>query len=308
MGSTKVVLASALALTAVLSLLAMPAEALSRSAGDYWVYEGGMDIEGVQASGSFRYEFEKSDSLTIGSTVYEVNVMRITGSMTGITDDLLGMSASVEATFDGRTYETKDGFGTVKDDMYMWANMTIGTGSFSLVMRTESQEVTTYSPPAFSGFDADGTGTGDEWDETVNVTSSSTVWVDGAIDDTSSDTYEETLSYSVAASEDTVTTDAGTFDCLKITVTDSEGDYEVNWYSGEVGNFVKMSYFELGESTPFLSLELTEYRFSGDDGMLLTLVIGVGVVVVAVVIAAALLLMRRRGRAPEQPLPPPPSQ
>ena len=312
MGSIRSVFAGALAFVAILSVFAMPADALNRSGGDYWVYEGTMDVEGVPVDGTFRYEFEKEDTLTIGTEVFEVNVMKITGSLSGTTDDLLGMSASVQATFDGKTYETRDGFGTVKEDMYLWINMTFGTGSFSLVMRMELQDVSIYSPPSFSGFDEDETGTGDQWEETVNVTSTSVVWVDDVIDESSSESYEETYQYSVAATEDRPVTEAGTFDCLKITSTDSEGNYRVNWYSHEVGNYVKMSYFDLGESSPYLSLELSEYKYSKDSALVMTLIIGVGILVVVAIIVVALLLMRKRGQtpaqAPPQPPVPPPSQ
>lgn len=303
-------MASALALFAVMSLFAVPAEALSRSDGDFWAYEGSMNVEGVSVDGTFKYEFEKADSLTIGSDIHEVNVMRVSGSMTGETEDLFGMSASVSAVFSGRVYETKDGFGTLKDDMYTWINMTIGTGSFTLVTRMETQEVSTYSPPSFSGFDEDETGTGDEWNETTNVTRTSTLWIDGVIDDTSTAQVQETSRYSVAASEDKVSTDAGTFDCLKITVTDSEGNYDVNWYSAEVGNYVKMSYFELGETTPYLSLELAEYKHSEDSALMLVMFVGIGVIAAIVIIVVILLLMRKRGQAPVQAPPqvPPPVQ
>lgn len=309
MGLAEGFVAGALAFVAVLSLFAAPADALSRSDGDYWVYEGSMDVEGVSVTGDFRYEFEKADSLTLGSDVHDVNVMKVTGSMSGATDDLLGVSATVGVVFDGHVYETSDGFGTVKEDMYMWTNMTLGTGSISLTVRIESQEVTTYSAPLFSGFDEEETGTGDAWEETTNVTHSSTTWVDDAVDDTSTDTYEATYSYSVAAAEDTVTTAAGTFDCLKITVTDDDGDYEIDWYSPDVGNYVKMSYYEMGDSTAYMSLELTEFSHSGNSGLMMMLVIGLVAVVVIVVILIALLMMRKRGRTPSQgppqgPLPP----
>jgi hypothetical protein len=309
MGLVKATFVCALALVAVLSLFAAPVSALDRSDGDYWVYEGGMEFEGIEVSGSFRYEFDAKDSLTVGSESYEVDVLKVTGSMSGETEDLLGMSASVEVVFYGFSYEVDGSLATVKEDMYIWANMTIGTGSFALVTKMEMQDVTTYSPPTLSGFVDGETGTGDEWDETTNVTTESSFWIDDVMDDTSTDEYTETYSYSIAATEDQVTTDAGTFDCLKMTVTDSEGDYDVYWYSSDVGSWVKLSTFSEGESTPYMTLELTEYEYSAGSETMMILIIGLGILVAVVVIVVVLLMMRKRGQAPvgaPQQMPPPP--
>lgn len=308
----KATLVCALALVAVLSLFAVPAKALDRTDGDYWVYEGGMDFEGIAVTGEFRYEFQEKDSLTVGSQSYDVNVIKITGSMSGETDDFLGVAASVEMVFDGFTYEVDGSLASVKEDMYMWANVSIGTGSLELVSRVETQDVTTYSPPQLSGFVEGETGTGDEWNETTDVTSTYTVWVDGAMDDTSTDEYTETYSYSIAASEESITTDAGTFDCLRMTVTDGEGDYDMYWYSSDVGSWVKISMFELGDSTPYMSIELVEYEYSGGALTMMLLVVGLGILVAIVVIVVLLLLMRKKRQAPVQapqqmPPPPPPS-
>jgi hypothetical protein len=264
-----------------------------------------MDFEGITVAGDFRYEFEEKDSLTVGSETYNVNVMKVTGTMTGETDEFLGMSASAEMVFDGYSYDLEGGMATVKEDMYIWANMTIDTDLLPVTTRMETQDVTTYSPPLMSGFLDGETGTGDEWEETTNVTTSSTTWVDGAMDSTLSDEYEETYSISVAAAEETVTTDAGTFSCLKMTVIDESDDYVVYWYSSDVGAWVKMSSYSMGETTPFMTLELVEYSHGGLSAMMVMLV--VGVVIAVVVVVVVIMLMMRRGRTPSpQQMPPPP--
>ena len=300
----------ALALVAVLSLFAGPAAAVDRSAGDYWVYESEMDYEGITISGSFRYEFEEKDSLTLGSETYDVNVMKVTGTMTGETEDFLGISASMEMVFDGYAYEVEGGIASVKEDMYTWANMTIGTGSLALVSRVETQSVTTYAPPLLSGFVDGETGTGDQWNETTDISATSTTWVDGTMESTHSDDYTESYAFTVAAAEETVTVGAGTFTCLKITVMDESDDYEVYWYSSEVGSWVKLSSYSMGDATPYMTLELSEYDYGGISAMALLLM--VGVIMIVVVVILVVLLMRRRGRTPAQapqqmPPPPPPT-
>jgi hypothetical protein len=311
-GMAKAVLTSVLVLVAVLSVFAAPVKALDRSEGNHWVYEGGMDFEGIEVSGGMTYEFVEADTLTVGSESYEVNVLKVTGSLSGATDDFMGITASVEVVIDGFTYEVAGSLASVKEDMHMWANMTIGTGSFALVTRMETHDVTTYSPAMLSGFVEGETGTGDEWDETVNVSSTSTTWVDGDVDDPVTDEHTETYSYSIAATEESVTTDAGTFSCLKMTETDSEGDYTIYWYSSDVGSWVKLSMFTMGESTPYMSLELTEYSYSADSDIMVLLPWIIGIVAAVVVIAVVLMVMRKRGRspaqmavAPEEPPPPP---
>lgn len=308
MGWAKVLLTSALAFVTVLSALAVPVTALSRSEGDYWVYGTSMDFEGIPTTGSFRVEFVEKDTLTIGSESYDVCVLRVTGSMSGETDDFMGMAASVEIAMSGYNYEVAGSLATVKDDMYMWANFTVDTGSFALTTRMETQDVTTYSPAQLSGFVEGETGTGDEWDETIEVSTTNTVWMEGVIDDTSSDEYTETYSYAIAAAEESVTTDAGTFDCLKITVTDSEGDYEVYWYSSDVGSWVKLASYSLGDPDPYFTLELTEYKYSTASDTMLILFVVLGVVAAVVVIAVIVMVMRGKGRTPvEMPPPPPPA-
>lgn len=307
MGSLKSLLACALAFVVSISLLSAPVSALDRSEGDYWVYQGSMDYIGVSVSGGYRYEFEEKASLVVGQETYDVNVLKVTGSMTGDTDESALVPVHVELVFSGYSYEVDGSLATVKEDMYTWANTTSGTGSLSIVTRIETRDVMTYLPPTPAGFVDGETGTGDEWVETTNISRTFTTWVDDT-DFTVSADYEEVYSYSVAAAEEEVETEAGTFSCLKMTVADSHGAYEIYWYSSDVGCWVKISSFAVGESTPYLTLELTEYQYSGDSLVTILIIVGVGVLVVVAVVAM-FLLMRRRGGAPsqpQQPTPPPP--
>jgi hypothetical protein len=310
MGSLRAVTACVLSCVAVLSLLASPVAALDRSEGDYWVYSTEMGFEGIDVSGTYRYEFSEKDTITVGSESYDVNVLEITGSLDGQTDDFLGMSAAIEIDVHGFVYEVQGSMASLKEDIYLWANVTVDM-VVEVVIRMESQDVVTYSPPQMTGFVDGETGTGDQWDETTNMSSTSTIWVDGVIDETDSDESEETYSFSIAAAEDSVVTDAGTFSCLKMTVTDGEGDFDIYWYSSDVGSWVKAEMYNEGDSEPYTTLELSEYSYSKGSGAVILIIAGVGVAVLVVVVVAVLLMAKRRGQKPvvvppQAPPPPPP--
>lgn len=285
---------------------------MDRSEGDYWVYEMEMSFEGIDVSGTYRYEFSEKDIITVGSESHDVNVMEVSGSMTGETDDFLGMSATIEIDVHGFVYEPQGSIASLKEDIHLWANVTVDTGPADIVVRMELHEVITYSPPQMTGFVDGETGTGDQWDETTNRTTTSTMWIDGVIDETATDESEETYSFSVAATEDSVETDAGTFDCLKMTMTDSEGDYSVYWYSSDVGSWVKVELYNEGDSEPYNSMELSEYQSSQGSGAMILIIAGAGVAILVVVVVAVLLMSKRRGQRPvvvppQAPPPPPPS-
>lgn len=310
-GFSKAVLAYAVALVAVISLFAVPVTALDRSEGDFWVYEGGMEYDSVSISGGYRFEFEAKDSLTVGTESYDVNVLKVTGSMTGETDESALVQFSIAMVFDGYVYDVEGTMASVKEDTYTWTNVTTGAGALPTVTMIELHDVSTYSPPIPTGFVDGETGTGDEWEETTDISSTTATWIDGLVDESLTYNYTETYSCSVAAAEETVTTEAGTFSCLKMTVTDSLGDYEIYWYSSDVGNWVKISSYSVMDPVPYLTLELTDYQYSGDSLTVMLVLAGVGILVVVVVVVA-FLLVRKKGRTPAQapqqmPPPPPPT-
>lgn len=299
----------AAALVMVISLAAPHASALDRDEGDYWLYDAEMYFEGIAVSGSFRYEMADCDTVTVGPDSYGVDVLEVSGTMHGETDDFLGVYASVDIVFHGFTYDVEGSQATVKEDTYMWANLSVGSDSVALVTMMEFQQVTTYSPPALTGFVDGETGAGEEWNEATNVTGTSTSWIDGAVEDTHSYEYQETCTCSVSSSEETVTTEAGTFSCLAMTVTGSEGDYDVYWYSSGVGSWVKVSMYSQGETEPYMSLELSEFEHSDDSVVVILVLAAIGVLLAVVVMALIFLALRRRGRAPaviHPGTPPPP--
>lgn len=304
MGSRGISIAAAL--MTVISLSVPQASALDRADGDHWIYDVQMYFQGIAVSGSCRYEMVGHDAVSVGPDSYGVDVIEVSGNMYGETEDFMGVSASVEVVLHGFTYDVQGGLATVKEDTYMWANLSIGTGSVAIVTTMESQHVTTYAPPALSGFVDGETAAGDEWDEVTNVTGTSTSWVDGVVEETDSYEVQEAYSCTVATSEETVTTGAGTFRCLRLTVTDSGGDQVVYWHSPDVGAWVKASMYSQGESEPHTSLELAEYERSDDSMFPILVLVSVGVLLAVVAVAVMSMLLRRRGQAPTEVPPPPP--
>ena len=298
----------AIVLSLAFCAASFPAAALDRSSGDYWTYEMSVDMDDFDVVGDMTLTVVDEDTLTVGGDSYVVDVLQYSGSISG-SGEVWGVSTTVSMVYSGFTYELKDGLATVKDDMYIWINSTATMNQVELTIRMETQDVSTTSPPIGTGLVPDEMGAGDSWSETVVETTTSTEWEDGTMTSTSSDSDEKTYSFSIAAAEESLTTDAGTFDCLKITIMDESDDsYEVRWYCDEVGYYVKVANYEMGDSTPSVVVELKDYKYASASQLLVILAV-VGIAVVLVVIVAIVLLMMRKKRIPQQPqqpMPPPP--
>lgn len=287
-----------------------PVAAMDRSEGDFWTYDMAMNMEGVDVSGEMTISFEGYDAINVNGSSYEVSVLKMIGDFSGSTD-LLGSPMVVLGSIIGTIYETRDGYGTVKEDVTMDVNVTWGENPFQIVTNDEMETTTTYSPPLGAELDPTEDGPGDSWDETM--TEATTVYTDGVLDE--SITEVRTYQFSIASSRESVTVPAGTFDTLKLTVTDEDGGREVSWYSEVAGDAVKMEYYSEGSSEPYTTFELNEY--SHDTGGLSTVILvfaGVGIALAVLALVVLLLVMKRRSGPsqvppPMQPMPemPPPS-
>lgn len=289
---------SILSIALVVALAAFPAAAVERSRGDFWTYTMSMGVSEISANGTTTYTYVDQDRITVGGTSYDVNVMKISGGASGSVD-FLGFEASL--TLGGYVYETQSGMALVKNHLFMWTNLTFGTGSFQIVSRAESEIQTTYSSALMSGFDPSSTGPGDSWSETVTETTTTTNWVNGTMQG-SPDAETGTLTYNfvVASAKETVSTPAGKFESLRITATDSDGNSVVYWWSADAKNFVKEDTYEQGSSTPVVTLLLKDYNAGSSVSLTLIVVVGGIVLLVALVVLA--LVMLKRGK-PLQPSP-----
>lgn len=307
--------ASVICVLLVMALAAMPAAAVNRSKGDYWTYTMSFDAMGFGAlglntNGTLTYTCVDQDTITIGGTSYDVNVMRISGGASGGVD-YLGFEMSV--TLGGYLYETLDGMALAKADMTTWTNMTFGTGTFQLSSRAEIETMTTYSPPLLSGFNPSTAEPGDIWTETVESTTTTTEWINGTMQGTPAlDSGVLTYTNVVASAKETVTTEAGTFETLRITSTDSDGNSVVYWWSSKAQNFVKEDTYEQGSATPVMTVVLKNYSTGSSISLALVAALGGIVLAVALVVLALVLLKKRRPFQPSpyqpgMPYPPPPT-
>lgn len=307
--------ASVICVLLVIALAAMPAAAVNRSKGDYWTYTVSFDAMGYGASGlstngTLTYTCVDQDTIAIGGTSYDVNVMRISGGASGGVD-FLGFEMSV--TLGGFIYEIVDGMAFAKGDLFAWTNMTFGTGTFQLSSRTEIETMTTYYPPLLSGFNPSTVRLGDTWTETVESSTTTTEWINGTIQGSSAfDSGILTYTNVVASAKETVTTEAGTFEAFRITSTDSDGNSVVYWWSSKAQNFVKEDMYELGSATPVTTMVLKDYSTGSSISLALVAALGGIVLVVALVVLALVLLKKRKPLQPSpyqpgMPYQPPPS-
>jgi hypothetical protein len=274
----------------------LSASAVERTNGDFYTYSLETELEGVQVTGAITYSFEGTDTISVEGEEFEVNVMSISGELEGGVLMITLMTANVGGT----AYETRDGAAQVKTNVVFFANSTLGTGQFALVRTLVIEISSSYSPPILSDFDPSSTSPGDEWSETVKTTVTNSTWLNG---DLWGDpvTRNLTLEYfiSVASATEDITTQAGTFECLRIEATNESGDSMVYWWSSEVGNFVRVHTFSEGDTRPRETLELTDYRHEEPINTLLIVAIGGLVLFVAIVLLALVLSMMRR--KPEEP-------
>ena len=272
-----------------------PVSAVERASDDFFTYNLETELMGIQVVGDMRYEFEGTSDYTSGGVEYSVNVMRVTGTLTGGVQMVEFMTGSVGGT----VYETRDGAAVVREEMVFYANSTLGTGRFALVYSVVAQVNSTFSPPVLSQFDPSSTAPGDEWSETVSVTATNATWLNGELwgDPATTNTTSEYDVVVAPALEDVITR-AGTFECLKISATNDTGVSLLYWWSSKVGNFVKILTYEEGESEPWQSLELTDYRHETPTSTILIVAVGAAVLVGSIIFLA-FVLTRIRSRPPE---------
>lgn len=285
----------------VIILSASPAAAVDRSKGDYWTYTmslGSIDfgVPGIDTNGTITYTCVDQDTVSVGGTSYSVNIMRVSGGASGGVD-FLGIEAS--ASLGGYVYETQTGIAIVKNDLFFWMNLSIGSGSFQIASRTETENSASYSPPLLSGFDPSSVKPGDSWTETVLSNTTTTEWVNGTMQGTPvAKTVAITFTNVVASAKETVSTEAGDFETLRITSTDNDGNSVVYWWSSEVRNFVKEDTYEQGSTTPVTTMVLKDYKIGSAISLALVASVGGAVLLVALVVLALVLLKRRK---PSQP-------
>jgi hypothetical protein len=305
--SRKGIVAGLVMLTVLFSLSAAPVQAAdaSWSKGDKWVYSWAASEEGLL------FDMDGSMEMKVDRTTSDSYVMSLTGTAT-VSGTFMNASISGSGHFSGSMTRAKANFGAISTTMIM--NVSVSSGALTIGM--EMGVMTTASPPLndlpinqalVPGMHI--------WS---NSTITGTSWFNIAGFENESDTISTTehLELVVGANE-TITTPAGTFECIKLSAGALPGALTY-YYSEEVGNYVKVSgtagmdigYAGIGD----LTLESYSYGESG----IMSFITGKNWWVTALIIAAiaafvvGLVAMRRRGRMtqmappPTQQMPPPP--
>ncbi len=287
----RMLLASA-CLSAILMLAPSPAAAVERVAGDFYTYEVRAELMGLEVTGELTYRFEGTDAVTLDGTDYAVNVMSVTGTLSGG----VMMVDLVEATVDGTAFETSQGMSMVKEEVAVLVNVTFGTGQFAQVYNIVEEFSSTQSPPLLSGFDPSGAELGDEWSETVTVRTVNRTWLNG---DLWGDPVwtNETIRYNVTIADETdrVVTEAGDFECMRMSVESGSDESYVLWWSPDVGNFVRVHTYSEGGTEPIGTVELVDYLHDEPSDILFIILVGGSVLAVSIVVLVVVLILMRRG-------------
>ncbi len=288
----------ALLLVFVFITSAFPVSAIERVRGQFWTYDASMTIAGLNATGTVTYSLSGQDSVMASGVSYDADILTISGNLSA-SSTLFGAPYSVSTVLGGARYESRGGMSTIREDLLQWTNISIGSAPVQLLARMQTEITTTYTPPCLSKFDPATTSPGDTWTE--GITLNTTTIVNG----TTVQGISRLVTYNVviASSMEDVTVDAGTFQTLKITTTDSTGARNMFWWSSKVQNFVVEKRYDALNSQPNKLLTLKEFDSSSGAGTLIAVIVGVVVVAVAIVILAA-ILSARRPREPVHPLPP----
>lgn len=293
---------AALMLAATLVGLIPQAEAWSvdLSEGDFWTYGFQTTVSGVPVSGSITYAFVGYDTLTVESAEYEVQVFRVTGRFQGNVTSA-GLTTSVEGVYDGYRYEAVGTLGVVKDEMTSLENVSVGYDALVIASFVERQESISYSPPIMSGFDPQTARVGDEWNESLEISVSSS-YFDGAVRLDTDSSAAEIVNFTVLPGG-FQQTDAGEFSVLRIMQTWGSTTETLS-YAEEVGRFVRSERYQNGSSEPSYVAVLADYSYDtrGEYSTLITLLVGAliaSLTVLTVVIVLALARRRRNSEPPE---------
>jgi len=287
----------------VLPFSSAPALGLDRTNGEFWTYDLSttMDIVGVQSNltGAVTYTFEDVRALTVGGADYATNLMSIDGSLTGPLELYGHVVGNADVSLSGLQYEDRASAGIVKDDVTMVGTASFGTGIFSLTYNLRVQEVVTTTPPILSEFDPLSIKLGDSWSKTINVTTTTSIWENGTLANTTTVSRSVTYDAVVASSTESIETPAGVFEASRVTVTDTGGNSDTFWWSSAVGNFVKHEVHENGTDTPSLAMVLTGHGTKSSELGLVVAIVGVIVLAIAVVVLLVVIMLRRRPQAPQ---------
>ena len=295
-------LAALVGLVILCSLSAAPVRAadVTWNKGNSWEYSWSATEQGM-------FAMDGSMEMKVGRSTTDSYVLTLSGSAT-VSGTFENMSISGNGDISGSMTRAKATFGSMSTSLIM--NMSMASGVLTITMGIG---VMTTASPALNDLPINqnlvpGTHI---WS---NSTVTGTAWFNmvGFINKSKTISSTEHLELVVGTNE-TVTTPAGTFECVKLSAG-SGSEAVTYYYSDKVGNYVKMTgsgsmdtgYAALG------NLTLKSYSYGKGTGGIMSFITGKNwwvaalIIVVIVVIVVGLIAMRRRGRVPQ--MAPPPAQ
>ncbi len=288
MHSSRRVVASGVAvlLIAFLAFVPQPARAStsrpSWAAGDFWTYGYSATVLNTSYAGSLNLNVVGTDSIVLNGTTY--STYHVKGS---VTYDFGGASITYRA------------------DLWYDVN-TLAIAQISVFVNvTGGITITIWgNPPQSIHWPLTA---GDSWTSATNITEKETFTANG----TSVNNYARlSTDFSVLA-DTTVTLPIGTFTTtpLKETQTGSTS-YVENYWSAQVGNYVRSESYNSSGGGPQGGYNLTAYNYQGGNfftSVVLGLPVWIWLIVLIVVIAVIVgIFVMRRGRRPMPPMAPPP--
>jgi hypothetical protein len=269
--------------------------------GEFWTYAFEMRCQGFEVEGEYTVAFEEKDAVELGGQVWDVNVFSVVGMLLG-EDEFLTVPVTIKGGLRGTILQPVSGFGLLKDDTTMWCNITYDFGSDESTVRTEEQTVYTASPPWFNGFRPGKTALSDSWFE--NVTETVTYIEREAGIELVREVSTETVSYSFVVSDlkREVTTPAGDFSTIMITIGSGDGHTDIYWWADVVDNFVMEEHYGPSDDLPYSTSLLTGFENKDPASAAAFVAAGVAAAVVATAVLFFVLLKTREPAPPSQPL------
>jgi len=302
-------------LVAAVSLVPVPknvAASVGAESGDYWTYAFDFEELGLSMNGKMKMKI----TATQGSGSSEVFFMKLTGSG-DYSGDFEG--TSVDGGFEVSGYETRlvSNFSLVATSLEF--EMTMKAEGISLSMKIGMSG--TYSPALDDYILDNNPGLGGTLVSRSTLTEQT--WMSMEIlgipqNESETITEQVTVTQQVASANETIEVNAGTFECYKVTVTESGNETGTSvmtyYFSDLVGNYVKTVGASSGANMMMGDVELSAYSYMGTGAGTSSLFSGTNlliiiVVIVAIIVVVSLVLMLRRRSKPAAQMPmqaPPP--
>ena len=266
--------------------------------GDSWTYDMDVTMGSLVLSGTYTCSFDGKSSKSVAGYVYSTYEMKYHGSMT-VSGAYAGYNTAGTAIIDEYVSVDQELLEVVVSDYSLSMTISVFVTNFPVSMAYSENNVSTYSPPSGVGAEPKDPDEGTSWTKTYTVYSEVRVNDDGDITEESySIPVTETYTYMGVK---TITVPAGTFKC-EVIQTDHGDHISTDWYSDDVGAYVKSAYQSGSSESGTEVLTSFSYTPPSSGGGLSTAMILMmsGIVIAAVVVAIVAWFFIRKRTPPTQ--------